>query len=174
MKYKDYHPPNLEKYPQVYLRIYENGDIYVKDYYSISPSPKGVHFVKGYKLTPQVNHNGYLCVCVKHSKWYKVHRLVALMFIPNPDNKPTVNHKDGNKQNNHVTNLEWATNTEQMQHANRLGIMKPVYEKLRQINSRPLIYEGVEYNSIKEAVELTGTNYRTIVDNCSFLEKGSV
>jgi len=45
-----------------------------------------------------------------------VHVLVATVFIPNPDNKPTVNHKDHNRSNNHVENLEWATFSEQNNH----------------------------------------------------------
>lgn len=55
-------------------------------------------------------------------KIFQVHRLVAIHFIPNPENKSEVNHKDGNKLNNHVDNLEWVTHTENVQHAFNTGL----------------------------------------------------
>ena len=72
-------------------------------------------------LSPEVTSKGYLRVDLFNGKGEKkhckVHRLVADAFIPNENNKPQINHKDGNKQNNSITNLELCTNSENFAHA---------------------------------------------------------
>lgn len=76
-------------------------------------------------LKPKFKPNGYLCVCLCKdgaTKTFLVHRLVALCFIPNPLNKPEINHCDGCKFNNHVSNLEWATRSENVRHAVDTGL----------------------------------------------------
>lgn len=61
-------------------------------------------------------------------KWKKVHRLVCKSFIPNPNNKSQVNHKDGDKTNNHVNNLEWSTASENTQHAFDNALIQPPWK----------------------------------------------
>ncbi len=66
-------------------------------------------------LKGEVNNSGYRRVMFKKKRYF-VHRLVAETYIPNPDKLPQVNHKDGNKLNNHVNNLEWCDGCENQQH----------------------------------------------------------
>lgn len=72
---------------------------------------------QGYLCTRMVDENG-------HNVAREVHILVAKTFIPNPNNYPIVNHKDGNKHNNRVDNLEWVTYSENNQHAYDTGLKK--------------------------------------------------
>lgn len=89
----------FEKY-----KVYENGDIYSGDH-KMSSSDNG----RGYQVIRLTLKEG--------RKIFGVHRLVALCFIPNPENYPEVNHKDGNKLNNHFTNLEWVNRGQNIKHA---------------------------------------------------------
>lgn len=69
----------------------------------------------------RISRNGYVVIAVYHTKLkkaknLKIHTLVAEAFVKNPENKPEINHKDFDKQNNHYTNLEWCTNLENVRH----------------------------------------------------------
>lgn len=86
-------------------------------------------FREGIVLSPDIAQNGYYRVTlakngVKKQKY--LHRLIAIHFIDNPENFPQVNHKDGNKLNNSIDNLEWCTNQHNIIHAYKLGLIEHV------------------------------------------------
>lgn len=86
----------------------------------------------GGDLSVQSNENGYCTVVLmknRKGKNFKVHKLVAETFIPNTRSKAYVNHKDGNKANNTVSNLEWCTASENNKHAYELGLKRPYNRK---------------------------------------------
>jgi hypothetical protein len=118
-------------------------------------------------LLKQVTYMGYYCVCfcvagkIKQ-KTVKVHRMVAEAFVLNSDNKPCVNHKDGNKLNNRFDNLEWVTYSENTQHAVNTRLIKGEnnYKSRVVLN----IENGVFYNTAKEAARSISINYRTLIN----------
>lgn len=85
---------------------------------------KSVRYPKQHVMTVCLTQNGYGKVTLsnKGKKSCSIHRTVAQMFIPNPYNNPEVNHIDGNKLNNQVSNLEWATSSENQKHAFDTGL----------------------------------------------------
>jgi hypothetical protein len=98
--------------------------------YKISPSGKvynkKMHELKQYKSSSGTSYY-QVCLCKNgFTKNFLVHRLVAKNYIDNPLNKSQVNHKDGNIFNNHVSNLEWVTPSENMKHSiHKLGNPSP-------------------------------------------------
>ena len=94
--------------------------------YTISEEGIVVNTNTGRVLKPSLNENGYLYISLwKNNRNCSrtVHRLVALTYIPNPDNKPFVNHIDANRSNPRRDNLEWCTQTENIKHAYMIGNM---------------------------------------------------
>lgn len=113
---------------EIYIPIKNSDNVY------FISSHGNVKNAKGQILKMQVSKTGYRLVNIK-TKNLKVlttaHRLVALHFIDNPYNKSQVNHIDGDKLNNVVDNLEWATNKENINHAFSAGLMDNSKEKAK-------------------------------------------
>lgn len=142
--------------------------------YQVSDSGEVVNIVTGKQLKPIHERTGYshvtLCGDGRH-KQTSIHRLVAREFINNPENKPMVNHIDGNKANNHVDNLEWCTYSENMQHAYRTGLQKPIASQIEsslarsaEVRRKPVrnINTGVEYPSIAECAKAENINHSAV------------
>jgi hypothetical protein len=97
----------------------------------------------------------------------KVHRLVAKAFIDNTENKPQVNHKDGNKKNNNISNLEWMTNKENKRHAIDNGITKMhINTRIGKLKSKGTVIlnidNGIYYKSPTEASKDYNVNAGTV------------
>lgn len=104
----------------------------IKNYeglYEISNDGRVFSYQRKYRkeLKPRVHRDGYLRVVLYKDgkdKSCQIHRLVAFAFLSNLENKPQVNHKDGNKKNNNYWNLEWVTLSENRKHSFKLGLQR--------------------------------------------------
>lgn len=103
----------------------ETGNVYSKDRI-VNHNCGGLAVKKGKRLQPETTSCGYLRVLLIDREGKRshlsVHRIVAESYIPNPNSLPQVNHKDGNKKNNHINNLEWCTSQQNNIHALENGL----------------------------------------------------
>lgn len=143
--------------------------------YSIDRQGNVFNHITGTFKTPTSNKSGkgYMYVDLyskgKRKRKY-VHRLVAEAFIPNHENKPFINHKDGNPHNNSVENLEWCTPIENVEHASKVIKTMQQYEKANEHRKRKVKMlnkvSGLEvatFESIHEAERHTGIPSSNIV-----------
>ena len=125
------------------------------------------HWLKeGRVLTPRKTKTGYLRVQLNGRDYY-IHRLVGETFIPNPDNKLTINHIDEDKSNNHVENLQWATQAENNAWSDRVERIA-AKNRGKVINNIPIAQFDLDgnfisvYNSALEASRMLGIDNSTI------------
>lgn len=120
---------------------------------------KSTRYVKEKFLTPRLDKGGYeiVTICIDCKVYYaKVHRLVGEAFIPNPMNLRNINHKDENKVNNNVDNLEWCTT----EYNNRYGTRGDKFKSIKVYENGEILYD---FPSLREASRSLKIDRKTIM-----------
>jgi hypothetical protein len=143
----------------------------VGDFYLVSDLGRLINLEKGTIINGAIDGNGYL----KTKVWIEgcqiqtgIHRLVALAFIPNPENRPQVNHIDANKLNNKLINLEWVSSLENRMHSVSIGNLS---NKLTSSNIpiiRKLNADGFTNYSIAKMFDVDSTTIRCVIDGSTW------
>ena len=130
---------------------------------------------KSYKqliLEPRRDQQGYCSITIQivvdrvsEAKEFYVHRLVAAAFIPNPEGKKTVNHINGCKDDNRVSNLEWATQSENNKHAYETGLNSNHLDYNTQKKTVKCVETGETWPSLAQASLAAGCRYRSGLQN---------
>jgi hypothetical protein len=154
----------MEKTNEIHKPVKVNGEI-IEDYYVTSTGKVWSDKTKRYFDLHGPHYYNILLRCNNKSRGVLIHRLVAEAFIPNPNNFPSVNHIDGNKKNNDVSNLEWCTSSWNAEHAYKIGLNKSCKKPVIQYS-----IEGkkiAEFNSVTEASKATDCSTRHISGACN-------
>lgn len=117
------------------------------------------------QILKQSKHwHGYMRISFDNKAYYS-HRLVAELFIPNPENKREVNHKDGDKTNNSVCNLEWVTPIENRRHAVENGLRSVTESMKRGLKNGPLSTRSFTDSQVKQIKEMHSLG-KSVQDIC--------
>lgn len=165
---------NIKGYEGLY-QVSDCGEIKSLDRKS-KRKDSGFNIYKGKVLKQDKNNRGYNLITLNKngvSKKILVHRIVAINFIENNENKKFVNHIDGDKRNNKVENLEWATFEENIKHAWETEIYKPIKSDsvhTAKLNSEKVknIRKNTENKSVKELAEEYGVTSTTVSNVLNF------
>lgn len=143
-------------------------DDFLKNY-DITKNGKCINKATGKVKNTFISANGYERV----SLWYKgkhknmsIHRMVAMKYLENPNNYEYINHKDGNKLNNNVNNLEWCTAKENMQHAYKNNLIKNQFKR-NVIQYSKEMKQIKRWNSIAEIEKELKINHANIITVCN-------